>query len=288
MKFNEAIDKYLILQTPSVKESTIEYYNGKIPSMRYFLGDIDTSKIDKFVIAEFTVKLKERNPTISNRTLNYYRALVTRILRDVCDIFIHVKPLRMIKKVVNDLDDIVVQKILSHLFENRNDRQKGQHYYKYYFLIMLLLDTGVRVNELVNIETRNINYSDRAILLVVTKNDKQRYVFFTEETLHIMKIYLNRYSVDGPYLFPNRDNIQKHITKRAISKSLYNLKKRLNLEGSISPHKWRHTFATRYLRKEGSLISLQHLLGHEDIKTTMIYEHINKNDLQNMYNKVMK
>ncbi len=287
MKFSDAIDKFLTLKTSEVSKNTIDYYNGKIPTMKKCLGHYETTEIDKFVIAEFTTAQRIRNPNISNLTLKYYRRLIVYILREVCDIYLVIKPLRVKQKVVSDLPDKIVERILEHLVTYKNKNKNYSHYYKYYFMIQLLLDTGVRINELVNIKVKNIDLSDRSILLDVTKNDKQRYVFFTEELVDVMLKYINRYKIEGMYLFPGAKN-GNHITKRAVGKFLYTIKSRLGIDRSISPHKWRHTMATRYLAKEGTLFALQHILGHEEITTTQRYEHLNKKNLYDLYNKTMK
>jgi len=69
---------------------------------------------------------------------------------------------------------------------------------------------------------------------------------------------------------------------------LRRLQERLNISGSISSHKWRHTFATRFIDNGGSLPILQDIMGHEHMETTMIYVHLNKKQLKKAYDKTMK
>ncbi len=286
MKFNDAIDKFLTFKKSEVRASTIKYYEGKVPMIRRYLGDMNIDDIDKFVIADFTEEQRERNPTITNRTLNHYRQVIRHIVEVVTDRKIKVRKLKVSSDKVRGLSDNIVNKIMDHLFVNRN---KGiyPHYYKYYFMFSLMLDTGARINEIVHIENRNIDIADRSILLTTTKNGNQRYVFFTEEVALILQKYLNRYKIKGQYLFVGADE-KNHLTKFAVIKFLEKLQKRLKIDRSISSHKFRHTMAERYMKNHGGIYSLQKLLGHTDITTTTIYADIGKEELKKIYNKTMK
>lgn len=284
MTFEEASQKFLILKKAETSKTNISYYMDKIPIINRYIGSIEVSKIDKFTIAEFTIKQQERNSTISNRTLNYYRDIIKRVLKDVCNIELEINSLKVKKKVIPDLSDEVINEIFNHLLTNYNKSKIYSHYYKYYFITRLILDTGVRINELVNIKVKNLDLVSRTIRLEVTKNDKERYVFFSEEVKKIYYEYIKKYET-SEYLFPGKEP-GSHLTKKAIGKVLYKIQVRLDLNVSISPHKWRHTMATRFLASGGTVVVLHHILGHENIETTMIYEHLNKKQLHKMYNEV--
>jgi site-specific recombinase XerD len=65
------------------------------------------------------------------------------------------------------------------------------------------------------------------------------------------------------------------------------LKKRYGIQDNITPHKWRHTFATSFLRKGGDLETLRMLLGHSNLKTTQKYLHLNQQDIRKTYQAIM-
>jgi site-specific recombinase XerD len=69
---------------------------------------------------------------------------------------------------------------------------------------------------------------------------------------------------------------------------VHRLKKRLKLNESITPHKWRHTFATDYVNKGGNLETLRLILGHSSLKTTQKYLHLSKKNILDEYTKVMR
>jgi site-specific recombinase XerD len=77
------------------------------------------------------------------------------------------------------------------------------------------------------------------------------------------------------------------MTTSAIESLLYQLKKRCQIKDNITPHKWRHTFATQFLRKGGDLETLRMLLGHTNLKTTQKYLHLSQDDIQKTYHHIM-
>jgi len=288
MKFTKAIDKFVLLhQSEDWNAETQRYYKGKIPNIRKYLGDHNVLDIDKYTIAEFTKSQRDRNPDISNTTLNRYRDITVRILREICDHDIKIKKLREKVKIIKNLKEDVVNTILDHLYTNRNLNKNFKEYYKYYFMFNLMLETGVRISEVINIKISNIDIHDRSIFLDVTKYDKERYVFFPTEIVDIYMKYIHRYGIKDVYLFPSNNQV-RHLTRNTVMRFIRRLQKRLGMEKSISSHKWRHTFASRFIENGGSLPILQDLLGHENIETTMIYVHMNKNQLKTAYDENIK
>lgn len=78
------------------------------------------------------------------------------------------------------------------------------------------------------------------------------------------------------------------MTKDGVTSFLNILRERLKIVETILPHKWRHTFATRFLRNGGDIETLRLLLGHTNLSTTQMYLHLAKDDLISNYNKVIK
>jgi site-specific recombinase XerD len=77
------------------------------------------------------------------------------------------------------------------------------------------------------------------------------------------------------------------MTTASIESLFYQLKKRYGIQDNITPHKWRHTFATSFLRKGGDLETLRMLLGHSNLKTTQKYLHLNQHDIRKTYQAIM-
>lgn len=78
--------------------------------------------------------------------------------------------------------------------------------------------------------------------------------------------------------------ILKHYTVESIAQRL---KKQLDINQSISPHKWRHTFATRFVKRNGNMEVLKQIMGHASLKTTQKYLHINKETHHEEYFRIV-
>lgn len=152
-------------------------------------------------------------------------------------------------------------------------------------ILEMLYSTGVRVSELVNIKLIDINYSNRSIK-ILGKGSKERYVLYGSPCAILLDSYLakSRSSLDknnSIYLFLNSNG--GHITARSI-RDIIN-KYDYDINGSISPHTLRHTFATHMLNEGADLRSVQELLGHENLSTTQIYTQVSNERLRAVYLK---
>ena len=147
-------------------------------------------------------------------------------------------------------------------------------------IVNLLLDTGVRVSELVNIKISDIDTNERNIK-VYGKGSKERYVFFTKRTLVILKDWLTfvtRIS-NGEFLLVNYKGEQ--LTARSVQRIIKNIGKKIGLD--LHPHILRHTFATDLLNRGADIRMIQELLGHENLNTTQIYTHVSNNRMKDVY-----
>jgi len=284
MKMNQALDGFMIMKKANFKEETARYYKGKVPTIRNHLGDKEVSEIRDVDIANFLMQLKKRNPKISTRTLRKYVDIVISIVnkdRKTDDKINYKKP--KVKTVkIRRVSDQNIDKILTYYKENL-------HYvnnHKYYLMIKLFLDTGVRINELVNIKMKNINFDMNSIYLDVTKIDDDRTVYFTKDTKQLLLSYIANFIDNHEYLFYGQ-NGTGHMRRDSIYKTLDRLQKRLGIEQSISPHKWRHTFGTKALRKTGDIEVVRQLLGHKNITTTQMYLDYEDEYIKKVYDKFM-
>jgi integrase len=153
--------------------------------------------------------------------------------------------------------------------------------YKQLLIILLLISTGIRRNELVNIKISNIEFEEKRIYLDYTKSKQPRYIFINEEIiLLIKKVYQN--NTQHVYLFENRKG--DVLNPSYVTGLLFELKKKLNFQ-VLSPHKLRHTYATFLLKNGANQEEVRRLLGHTDFKMTKRYiDYIDK-DLQTANDK---
>ena len=141
------------------------------------------------------------------------------------------------------------------------------------------LGSGLRINEVVTLKMGDFSFNTGRIR-VIGKGNKQRYVPFPELTHNLLLEYYEKYKNEiekfGGYIFfsVRNDYNNKHISEDAINYAINKLKKKFNLDKSITFHTLRHSFATNYIRNGGDLWKLKKILGHSHINSTTIYVHM--------------
>lgn len=157
---------------------------------------------------------------------------------------------------------------------------------KHMILIKILLYTGVRVNELVNIKLQDIDYDSCQIRINLGKGSKDRIVPFPLGFRETLMLYAKNEETSGAiYLFES--NRKKAFTTRGIRKILANYAKKANIAQSLSPHKLRH-FLFTWLKKQGVDDALiQPYSGHETRQSLEIYSKLSLNDSQGAYNEII-
>ncbi|OPJ57167.1 tyrosine-type recombinase/integrase [Alkalithermobacter paradoxus] len=155
-------------------------------------------------------------------------------------------------------------------------------------ILSLMLYTGLRVSEIVNIDLEDIEYAmNYEILKVLGKGNKERKVpvlreFVTSGNLMCLKEYYDervKKDVNTKAMFISNRNTR--ITSRTIQILIKNYSKKIELTKNLTPHKLRHTFATHLIKNGADIRKVQELLGHSSISTTQIYTHIKMEDLKN-------
>lgn len=142
--------------------------------------------------------------------------------------------------------------------------------------IYVMKDTGARLNECRHIEIDNVYLNQNMIYLKYTKTNEPREVYISNKTKSLIEILLQRNEINGcKYLLSNY--VTKEIVYRsAIYDFLNEIKSELNIDISISPHKWRHTLASNLLEKNINIKIVQEVLGHTSLEITKRYLHTEK------------
>ena len=151
-------------------------------------------------------------------------------------------------------------------------------------LLELLYVTGIRVSELVSIKIKDINKHDK-IINILGKGNKERIVMYGSRCDNLLTKYLKIRSnfIKDPIDYLILSKRGKQINTREIRKIIDNISKECNIDMNISPHTFRHTFATHMLNEGADLRSVQKLLGHENLSTTTIYTHLSNEKLRREY-----
>lgn len=176
------------------------------------------------------------------------------------------------------LSEINIERIVSAVDRSNNLGRRN------YCIIEVLYGCGLRVSELVDLKISNINFKEN-YLRVDGKGDKTRFVPFTDFTGNIISDYIlnarNEIEVNKKYedyLFLNRRGVaMSRVMVFIITKELA---EKAGINKSISPHTFRHSFATHLLQNGADLRYIQEMMGHSSITTTEIYTHLKTEELR--------
>lgn len=179
---------------------------------------------------------------------------------------------------LNEIDQIIDSIPLKNAFDFRNR-----------CMIELLYASGLRVSELCNLTIKDINLH-KQFIRCFGKGNKERIVIIHEECCWLIKEYIDIYrpkickSIQTQYLFIDkkgnpihRDNFY-HILNKIVKQS--------GIQKKVTPHTFRHTFATHLLENDADLRSIQELLGHSNISTTTLYTHVSNDKIKDEYMKM--
>lgn len=170
-------------------------------------------------------------------------------------------------------------------------------------ILELLFSSGVRISELVQLKQSQLNF-ERGEFTVRGKGDKLRLVFMSDEAGKMLKAYLKKRDDNNPALFVSHSKVGNTVTKQMegmskksdqhnaaglTARSVQRLvKKYAALAGimhKVTPHTFRHSFATDLLQNGADIRSVQTLLGHASITTTQIYTHVTNSQLREVHKK---
>lgn len=150
-------------------------------------------------------------------------------------------------------------------------------------MIDLLYSTGIRVGELVNLNISDINFEERECV-VFGKGDKERKVYFDAKAKLHLQDYLKKRTDSNPALFVTLDAPFDRLRISGVEIRIRELGRSVNLE-KIHPHKFRRTMATRAIDRGMPIEQVQKILGHSQIDTTMQYAIVNQTNVKTSHQK---
>ncbi len=178
---------------------------------------------------------------------------------------------------VDEIDSLINAIDLSHPQGERNRA-----------ILETLYGCGLRVSELTTLKISDL-FFDEGFIRVTGKGDKQRFVPIGDTTIKFIQLYRNEirnhqeiHPLAKDTIFLNRRG--KGLTRAMIFTIIKDLAVVANIKKTISPHTFRHSFATHLLENGADLRAIQQMLGHESITTTEIYTHIEKRHLTEVIN----
>jgi integrase/recombinase XerD len=180
----------------------------------------------------------------------------------------------------NEVDELLEQPARRATPEAKRDRA----------MLELLYATGMRVTELVSLDTAHINLDPKSpYVRCMGKGAKERTIPIHDQALEALVDYLEEgrqmlvRNRDEPALFVNRRG--ERLTRQGFWLILKGYARSANLSSDITPHTLRHSFATHMLRGGMPLRNVQEMLGHANISTTQVYTHLTSDHVREVYEK---
>lgn len=277
---------------------TISNYQSVLRNFLWFCRHNDFPEVSKLTamhIRQFLFYLRSeinrwginspgvRKPASQTTANDYYRALhsfFNWLLKEGFiseDPFTNLKAPRVEKKVIQALSESEIERLLGLCSRKTALDLRNRA------ILSLLIDCGLRVSELANINIADIDWESRSILIRKGKGGKQRMVHMGSKTYKSLRKYVTSYrNGDSDRLFINRNG------EPLVAVGIQILIKRLGQKAKIKVHchKLRHTFAISYLRNGGDVFTLQYLLGHSTLQMTQRYlQSLNATDAANAHRK---
>lgn len=285
----KGFELYLKLEK-SLSGNSIESYTRDVDKLKQYFTEIDSSPKDVtklelkdlqgFIAWINEIGLGDRSQA---RLISGIKSFFVYLLIEKV-IVVNPSELLEIPKIGRKLPDTLsVEEI--DLLVDAIDRSKAEGE-RNIAIIETLYGSGVRVSELITMKISEIFWEDEFIR-IIGKGDKQRLVPVSPKALKHLKIYLTEIRVHlkidpiyEDFVFLNRRG--RGLTRVMIFTIVKQLAEKVGLQKNVSPHTFRHSFATHLIEGGADLRAVQDLLGHESITTTEIYTHLDRSYLKQM------
>lgn len=287
----EGFEGYLKLEK-SLSQNSVSAYINDINKLVTYLdvkfGGMKPSAVRLAHLKDFVKWLNEEgvSPRTQARTISgiksFYKYL---LLEEVTD----VDPTSLLEapKVGRKLPDILsadeIDMLINAVDIYRSEGQRNKA------ILEILYGCGLRVSELVSLRVSDLHF-EKGYIRVLGKSDRERLVPISRRAIDEVESYKNGYRTslkiaeeDTDILFLNRRG--RKLSRVMIFTIIKNLADKVKLNKKISPHTFRHSFATHLIDGGADLRVVQEMLGHESILTTEIYTHLDRNYLQDTINQ---
>jgi len=293
MKWHDALKDYaLYLKIErGLSQNSVENYSRDVNKLLLFLEDNDIKEspisISDEIIQQFIYQAsKSVNARSQSRIISGLRSFFEYM---IFENYRKDNPTSLLETpkigrklpdtlAIEEIDIVINQVDLSHPQGERNRA-----------ILETLYSCGLRVTELITLQISDL-FFEEGFIRVIGKGDKQRFVPINSETQKYIILYMNHIrnhiSIQKGFedtLFLNRRG--KQLTRNMIFLIIKELTEKAGIKKKVSPHTFRHSFATHLLENGADLRSIQQMMGHESITTTEIYMHLDKSFLKGVVEK---
>ena len=269
-------------------EQTLRAYAEDLKKFESYLKgeELEEEKLDSVCARRFIAGLSADGLAKSsvNRTLSAVGGYYSWMKKNK---WIENNPFENIKSLKRnrDLPDYMFEDEIELLFSLTGEGFAGL---RDRFILELLYSTGCRVSEVASVNIGDINFKDRSIR-VYGKGGKERIVYLGKSAINCLNEYLPLKNLRTDKDDPEAANALlinlrgRRITQRGIAMIIEKYVRKSGIAKKISPHTFRHSFATHLIDNGADIRIVQEMLGHESLSTTQIYTHMGIEKLRDVY-----
>ena len=279
-------ENYLKLER-SLASNSVEAYVHDIVKLKQFLEitnvDLSPTRITLVELQDFIEYINELGMTphsqarVISGLKSFYRFLNYEGEMDQDPTALLEAP-KLGRKLPDTLNLAEIEQILAAIDHSKPEGMRNRA------MLETLYSSGLRVTELIGLKTANVLF-EAGFLRVVGKGNKERLVPVGKEALKFINIYREEVRVHldvqrghEAFLFLNRRG--KQLTRQMVFLTIKDLVAKAGIHKTVSPHTFRHSFATHLIEGGADLRAVQEMLGHESITTTEIYTHLDRDYLK--------
>lgn len=295
IKFINDYKSYLKIER-GLSLNSVENYCFDVQRLVEYLDnngiDVSPVKIDEEIIQQFIYHIaSELNPRTRARIISGLKSFFNYL---IFEDYRKETPMELIevpkigRKLPDTLSTTEIDNLINAIELNKRDREGKSQGERNRAMLETLYSCGLRVSELVTLKVSDL-FFEEGFIKITGKGNKQRFVPIGSFTQKYITIYMdaerNKLTIQKGHedtLFLNRRG--KSLTRAMVFTIIKDLAAKIKLNKTISPHTFRHSFATHLLENGADLRSIQLMLGHESITTTEIYMHIDRKFLNNVLN----
>jgi len=279
-RYLEKFIRYLEIER-NASPHTVFNYKRDLEVFIVFVEGKDILKTDYLLVRKYLAHLKEKKLTARtvSRKLSamrsFFRFLVRENLLSInpTDAIVSPKQDRPLPKFMTE-DEVVRLIEAPHTDTVKGLRDRA--------IFETLYSAGLRISELVGLTNEQIDFIGGTVR-VMGKGRKERMMPIGDRALRALRAYLAKRKGSSRYIFLNKN--KKPLGARGVRKVMDAYLRTLSLKTHVSPHTFRHSFATHLLGRGADLRSVQELLGHANLASTQIYTHLTTEKIKAVYDK---
>ncbi|WP_421979042.1 site-specific tyrosine recombinase XerD [Roseivirga seohaensis] len=279
-------ENYLKLER-SLSENSVEAYVHDVVKLKQFLEisnlDITAQQVRANHLQDFIAYINELGMSAHSQARiisglkSFYKFMMYEGEIEIDPTALLEAP-KLGRKLPDTLDIHEIDKILAAIDHSKAEGMRNRA------MLETLYSSGLRVTELISLKISNIHF-EIGFLRIFGKGNKERLVPIGREALKYINMYREEVRVHldikpghESFLFLNRNG--KQLTRQMVFIVIKDLVAKAGLQKVVSPHTFRHSFATHLIEGGADLRAVQEMLGHESITTTEIYTHLDRDYLK--------